>query len=483
VLVLAPGLVPDLAPAGVRIATDVMAVPTAGRTTALLYDVGDPARPRLLEQLDLDGRYLSARLSGGSVRLVTTSTPVLRGVQPQEPYGPAEEAAALARNRELARGVTVEDVLPQATRRGPDGAVLEAGPAVDCGQVRHASSPHGASTLLVTTLELSAGLAAQDRTGVTTDGELVYASPDRLYVATSRWGTAPQPVDDGSRPEGVTTELHGFDTTVAGRTTYTGTGSVDGYVLGRWALSSYEGHLRVAVTSSPPWAGGQPETSSSLVVLAERGDGLVQTGRVDGLGPTETIRAVRYFGDLAVVVTFRQTDPLYVLDLADPSAPRLLGELKVPGFSTYLHPVGEDLLLGVGEEADDTGRVTGMQVSLFDLSDRTRPVQVDRLQLGQVWSAALHDSRAFGWDAGTGTALMTVQPWDGSSPGGVVGVRVQGRDLVEAGRLLSGPPRFGVPPAERVLHDGTHLYAVGRTGVQAAELGSFAATGALTFSR
>jgi uncharacterized secreted protein with C-terminal beta-propeller domain len=463
-----------------------LSMPVAGRTSVLLVDVADPTRPRLLERLELDGRYLSARLSGGTVRLVTSSVPDVVGVQPLEPYGPAQEDEALARNRELARAVTVDDVLPQAVRLGPDGAVLESGPAVDCGQVRHAVSPQGASTLLVTTLDLSAGLAAQDSTAVTTDGELVYASPDRLYVATSRWGTA-QPRDDPSaaagQPDGVTTELHGFDTTVAGRTTYAGTGSVPGYVLGRWALSSHEGHLRVAVTSSPPWAGGQPETSSSVVVLSERDDALVQTGRVDGLGVTETIRAVRYFGDLAVVVTFRQTDPLYVLDLADPAAPALLGELKVPGFSTYLHPVGDDLLLGVGEEADESGQVTGMQVSLFDLSDLGRPTQVDRLQLGRVWSPALHDSRAFGYDPATRTALLSLQSWEGGALGGVVGVRVQGRDLVEAGRLSPGGPPLAAPPVERVLHDGTHLYAVSRSGVQAGTLAGLTGTGALDFGR
>ena len=123
-----------------------------------------------------------------------------------------------------------------------------------------------------------------------------------------------------------------------------------------------------------------------------------------------------------------------------------------------------------------------MQVSLFDLSDRSRPTQVDRLQLGQVWSAALHDSRAFGYDAGTRTALMSVQPW--SRPGAaVVGVRVQGRQLVEAGRLESGPLRLDAAPADRVLHDGTHLYAVSRGGVQAAGLTDLTSTGQLDFAR
>ena len=123
-----------------------------------------------------------------------------------------------------------------------------------------------------------------------------------------------------------------------------------------------------------------------------------------------------------------------------------------------------------------------MQVSLFDLSDRSRPTQVDRLQLGQVWSAALHDSRAFGYDPGTRTALLSVSPWDGASAG-VVGVRVQGRELVEAGRLMAVGPQLGVLPADRVLNDGTHLYAVSRTGVQVADLRTFTRTGGLDFGR
>ena len=96
--------------------------------------------------------------------------------------------------------------------------------------------------------------------------------------------------------------------------------------MGRWALSSYDGHLRVATTSSPPWGPG-PLSSSQVTVLQEQPDGLVETGRVDGLGVGERLYAVRYFGELATVVTFRQTDPLYVVDLADPKNPAVLGEL------------------------------------------------------------------------------------------------------------------------------------------------------------
>jgi hypothetical protein len=457
----------------------------------MLFDVADPTKPTLLEQLQLDGRYLSARLSDGAVRLVTSSTPSPVGVQPTAPHGKAEHDAALEENRRRARTAAVEEVLPQVERRDPTGRVLSSGNALGCEEVRHAPSPRGASTLVVTTLDLARGLEPRHTTGVTTDGDLVYASADRLYVATSRWGTtAPAAAQDTRRPSDtatadipaereVSTELHAFDTSSPDRTRYAGSGSVPGYVMGRWALSSFEGHLRVATTSAPPWGGGDP-SESSVVVMEEREDGLVQVGRLNGLGPGERIYAVRYFGDLATVVTFRQTDPLYVVDLSDPKAPELKGELKIPGFSTYLHPVGDDLLLGVGQDADANGRVTGMQVSLFDIGDRSKPTQVDRLSLGQGWTPAGDDSRAFGYDPERRVALLPMTTWNGSgSTSDALGVRVEGKTLVEAGRM----PVMASTPAERVLHDADRLYAVSRRGVVAGSFVSFQRTGAVDFAR
>jgi hypothetical protein len=447
---------------------------------ATLVDLADPTAPRVVETLELDGRYVSARLVDGTVRLVTASTPQVPSVGPQEPFGPEQERDALERNRAAARGVGLDDVLPRAVRRGADGAVLDEGPALGCDDVRRpASDAVGASTLTVTTLRPADGLAALDSTAVTTDGDLVYASPDRLYVATSRWGTA-GPADGA--PDGTpSTELHAFDTTSGDRTRYVGSGSVPGYLYGRWGLSEHRGDLRVATTLQPPWDGPE-KTSSSLVVLREDGDRLVERGRLDGLGVDERIYAVRYFGDLATVVTFRQTDPLYVVDLADPERPRVLGELKIPGFSTYLHPVGDDRLLGVGSDADDQGRVTGFQLSLFDLTDLSRPTQVDRLSLGQGWSPAADDSRAFGYDPARRLAALPFSTYDdrtGTSGSSALGVRVtEDFRLVEAGRL----PVDGTTSVERVLLAGDVLYAVTHQGLVAADPSSLARTGSAAFA-
>jgi hypothetical protein len=150
---------------------------------------------------------------------------------------------------------------------------------------------------------------------------------------------------------------------------------------------------------------------SSVHVLTETPDGLVPTGRVDGLGPGESIRAVRWFGDLAVVVTFRQTDPLYTLDLSDPADPRVTGELKVTGYSAYLHPIGEDRLLGIGQEATLDGMTTGTKAETYDLSDLSAPAAVDALVWPESSSPVEWDSRQFTYLPDRETAVFGIDEY------------------------------------------------------------------------
>ena len=488
-LVVTPGWRQDGSPVVAGDGLTRLYLPGTPTTTATLLDMSAD-QPRVLEEMVLDGRYLSARLVDGTVRLVTASAPEVPIAYPQGGGDPAEHEA-LATNRSTVARLTTGDVLPQVRRTAADGSVLESGPALGCEQVFHARSAAGASTLLVTTLRPGDGLRPSDRTAVTTDGDLVYAAEDRLYVATSRWGTSGPvgpAVDVVGRPGStapqrsteVTTELHAFDTGSPESTRYVGSGSVPGYLMGRWALSRHDGDLRVATTRLPPWDGGKEvgETSSMLLKLAEEDGRLVETGRVGGLGRTEQIRAVRYFGDIAAVVTFRQTDPLYLLDLSND--PKVLGELKVPGFSTYLHPLGDGLLLGFGQDADEDGRVTGMQLSVFDVSDLTSPRIVDRLRLGEGWSPALDDSRAFTYDPQRRQATFAFTGYDsldGTQYGtDALGVSVDERGrLHESGRLPLGSESWSA----RVLTDGQLVFAVGDSGVVAADASTMTRTGSV----
>jgi uncharacterized secreted protein with C-terminal beta-propeller domain len=173
-------------------------------------------------------------------------------------------------------------------------------------------------------------------------------------------------------PPAQRTELYQFDTSGTGRPKYLGAGSVPGYVLNQYALSEWQGNLRVATTSGD---------SSTVYVLRRSGHQLRQVGSVGGLGKGQRIYAVRFDAGAGYVVTFRQTDPLYTLDLRDAAHPKVTGALELDGYSAYLHPLGNGRLVGVGQEADTNGRVQGVQVSLFDVSDPASPRRLSQFHV------------------------------------------------------------------------------------------------------
>lgn len=437
-------------------------------TTATTVDVTEPSAPTVLDRVEVEGGYVSARASGGDVRLVTTSSPQLPLVDPwrvlqerlaadgsnganaangtdatdellPEPDA-QDEAEALARNEKAVRDATASDWLPDLVQRDEAGAVVARAP-VDCATVAHPGTQAGAGTVTVLTLDPTAGRTLTGTTSVSADGSLVYASTDRLYVATTRGGWL-----WGGAQEQTRTDLHGFATGERGRTDYLGSGSVEGWLLGPWAMDAHEGHLRVGTTSSAPVAGGSADgltgrpapvgdTSSSVVVLREGVAGLTEVGRVDGLGPGEQIRSLRWFDDLAVVVTFEQTDPLYTVDLSEVSSPQVVGELKVLGYSGYLHPVGDGMLLGVGQDGTEDGALLGAKVETYDVADLAAPTDLDTLAWSESSSAVEWDSRLFAYLPGTRTAVLPLERYGADGYGnGLVAVRV-GEDggLTEAG--------------------------------------------------
>ncbi|MCW2621339.1 MAG: hypothetical protein JWL64_941 [Frankiales bacterium] len=451
--------------------------PDATRTTVRLADLSDPAAPRWLGSWSVDGAYVSARLVDGLVRIVTTTRPRPEVASYPRRDSEAGRRAATEANRDAAGRLTLEQVLPQATRRDGAGQVSAQGRAVDCADVSFAEGADGTALTLVTTLKPQTGLTPLDTTGVAAPGELLYAAADRLVVATTRWG------DKG----GDITQLHTFDTSgPAGKVRYLASGSVPGHVLGRWALSWQHDVLRVATTSAGTIEPVGPATDSvgvsrgtsesSVTTLRESGSDLVRVGAVGGLGKGEQIKAVRYLDDLAIVVTFRQTDPLYVVDLADPGRPAVRGELEVTGFSSYLHPVGHGRLLGIGMNADArTGRTTGLQASVYDLSDLSAPALTSRVDLGNGYTPVAQESRAFGYDPVSGRAFLPVQAYDKRSGGGgaalALAVSATGT-VTEVGRLA-----LDDLPA-RVLLAGDVVLAVGSDRVVAAAPAGLVRTGA-----
>jgi uncharacterized secreted protein with C-terminal beta-propeller domain len=342
----------------------------------------------------------------------------------------------------------------------------------------------GLDVLTVLTVDMSWGLPAVDSDSVMTDADTVYASPTSLYVTSDRW-TEPEA---NAPPTVQQTAIHRFDISKSGETAYAASGSVAGELLNQFSLSEYDGRLRVATTTgpTPPDSAVPPPSQSYVSVLEQRGAGLVTVGRVGSLGDGERIYAVRFIGDRGYVVTFRQTDPLYTLDLSDPTAPAVRGEIKMQGYSAYLHPIGDDLLLGIGQAATEFGRRQGTQLSVFDVSDPADPRRLQALHLPDSYSDAEDDHLAFLWWPQTKLAVMPQSIWS-TQPGelgfqGAIGYRVGRQGIEEVGRASHTSAEYPwMGGVRRSVVVGGRLFLISNLGVQAARLSDLTAEGWVDF--
>jgi uncharacterized secreted protein with C-terminal beta-propeller domain len=239
-------------------------------------------------------------------------------------------------------------------------------------------------------------------------------------------------------------------------------------------MSEYDGTLRVVTTAFTAVPGGpwSPTSESALYVLRQQGDVLTEIGRLAGLGRGERAYSVRFVGSTAYVVTFRQTDPLYVVDVSDPANPAAVGELELTGYSAYLHPAGDGQLIGVGQEANARGRVLGTQVSLFDVRDPSKPGLVARYQLNGGHSEAEVDPHAFLFWPKTGLVLIPVTP----SGNGALALTIDAATIHELGRVGPGLQ------IRRSLVIGDTLWTLSDTGLGANQVNTLAGQGRIPFS-
>ena len=393
---------PDSAePAGTRIET---------------VSIADPAAPVVTSDVTYAGTAASVRQHGSVIRAVLASAPpALDFVQPRKGLTPHE---ALVRNRAVVRASTLADWLPTYD----DGSGPR--PLLACTDVAipPAGLPLGTESIVgfdasSPTAPVAIGVAGQ--TGV------AYESSDHLYLATSGGATivhgglvgVPMTGDavggaiampccgaaqDRAADDRTTIFQFDLDGT---RAVHVATGKVEGAIADRWSMDEAGGVLRVAVTRA-----GDHGRSSSVLTLRPAGAELAVVGHVDGLGVDETLTAARWFDDLAILSTARQTDPLYTVDLSDPAKPRLVGALHIPGYSTYFHPIGGGLLIGVGQKVafDKRGEREQAQVGLFDIADLADVHQLDVAPVHRwTWPVAADDPRAFTWLADRSTALTT----------------------------------------------------------------------------
>lgn len=344
------------------------------KTVAICYDITDKTAPTESWRVYQDGDYVSSRLIGDQFVILS------------------EYGVDLAEDEEE----IVEECVPTI------GYDVDECARVSCDCIVVMEQLYDTTYLVASTMDIDDKETLKTQ-AVLGAGDNVYCTTETLYATSNDYKT--------TYSSGLAMEIFDFDTIDTQiykfdirnyDMVYMGSATVEGTALNQFSMDEYNGYLRIATTSGS-WG---DSLTNQLYVL----DGNLQTvGSIEGIAQGESIRSVRFVGNTGYVVTFEQTDPLFVIDLSDPANPVIKGELKIPGFSSYLHPVGENLVMGIGFDGTENGTNGGMKISLFDVSDPENPVECDKYVVSvdnnydDMWSSiyceAWYSHKALCWDS------------------------------------------------------------------------------------
>lgn len=341
-----------------------------------VYDINNPSNPDLVREFNIEGSFITSRMKDNFVYLVASSYPM-----------------------------NINDPIPLYQDSKEHSGYK---PSCECNDIGILDDSYIYPTFTsVITLDLQ---DVEDSTATVNnfvgDTINVYMSHENIYLISERypgnfpvWGG----IIDGFLPEysdyiTVITKLGYQDQDVS----FVGQSQFEGTFLNQFSLDEYDGYLRVVGTKGSTW----DDTSESFLITYDKD--MNQVSMIDKLAKGESVYAVRFYEDTGVVVTFKQTDPLFVFDLSDPENPELKGELKIPGFSDYLHFIDEDTVLGIGKDAVpadgewgyDFAWYQGLKIAVFDISDMSNPKQISSVAIGDrgTSSPALYDHKAIVFD-------------------------------------------------------------------------------------
>ncbi|MCP3684835.1 MAG: hypothetical protein GY861_19390 [bacterium] len=347
-----------------------------------LYDISDREDPELLRTVDFEGSYLTSRKIGDEAYFVVNSYPHYYREKP-----PCDEIIPLYRD---------------------SGVSDEIAPIARCTDIGYIEPIQASNFITIASISMTDEDADVEKEVIVGSGQNVYASIENLYVAQTSWPRYNMvgELKDDNVQRTVVTKFSLDDGDVA----YAGRGDVKGHILNQFSMDEYDEHFRIATTISG-YSNNQDTSTNNMYIMDED---LEVVGEVEGIAPGESIYSVRFMGKRGYMVTFRHIDPLFVIDLSDPENPEILGKLKIPGYSDYLHPYDETHLIGIGKEVDasiDADKIhtegavyytaiQGVKLAIFDVSDVEHPVEMYKEVIGDrgTESPATSDHKAFLFD-------------------------------------------------------------------------------------
>ncbi|EHQ89439.1 beta-propeller domain-containing protein [Desulfosporosinus youngiae] len=417
-------------------------------TKAIVYDLADKSNLQKLREVELDGDYVSSRKIGSNLYLIANKY--------------------LDTYRIMEQGE--EPPLPSYRDTAGQGDFS----AIGYQDIRYFPQSIEANYLLIAALDLDQKDKEMQVAAYLGSGQAVYASASNLYVAVTQYQQVHQSDPAQPSPESAaeaqpasnsssklipgslttTTALYKFGLAQGG-TTYKAKGEVPGTILNQFALDEDKGCLRIATTTGQIWRTDEFTSKNNVYVLDEN---LQLTGRIEDIAPGEKIYSVRFMGDRGYLVTFKKVDPFFVLDLKDPTAPTILGALKIPGYSDYLHPYDENHIIGFGkdtievsqnsgpgsltvEAGDSTAFYQGLKLAVFDVTDVAHPVEMFKTTIGDrgTDSELLHNHKALLFDKERGILSFPVT-------------------LMEVANSSTANSRNGFPDYGQFTYQGAYVY-------------------------
>ena len=408
---------------------------TTSFTKITVLDLTNRSSPQVTRELYIEGSYQTARESGGTVRMVSYGWMEVYGLQTWLEFdytywdldweSPEREKRwmekmneTIAYNDKVIDSTSLDNLIPRIYEKSGSNITThkysESGEG-NCQDFAAASDGAGQGVTSILTLDLLEDTFSFNADHILSNWATVYASGNVMVMAESAWDSWWFWGDEDTENNEMT-NLHVFDISNPGQTDYIASGRINGTIQDQFSLSEYNGNIRVCSTTGQwgRWWMEDPEPMVSHVFVLGLNTEETQydvIGHVGGIAEDEQIWSARFVGDKAYLVTFRNIDPLWTIDLSEPTNPRVIGELEVPGVSTYIHPMGDDHLLTIGIAGDEDGLEWGVtQISIFDVSDFSNPVLESSLRLTPApeneydwsysYSEATYEHKAFQyWEA------------------------------------------------------------------------------------
>jgi uncharacterized secreted protein with C-terminal beta-propeller domain len=431
-----------------------------GNVTVTIVNIADRAAPAIEATVETEGQLVTSRLIASALHVVVRVAPRL-----PRPFDAPEVDEP-----------TLDEMIPDLITEHSDGSSV-ARDIVEWNEAFRPEEPDGSLLTVVLTLNLDRPSEPVRSAAVVSNASTVYASSDSIYLTDGDYSF------DGEQRE--STRIARLDLRDEGAV-LVGAGAVPGRLLNRFSLGEHDGYIRLATTTGHVSRGGDGSARNHVYVLELEDRELRIVGRLEDVAPGERIYSARFLGSRGFLVTYKNVDPLFTLDLSDPTTPRVVGELKVPGYSDYIHPLGSDHLLTIGKDTVDMGEFAwyqGVQLSVFDVSDFASPRRVDAEVIGVrgTQSEALYEPHAFNYFAPIEMLAVPMTIYEDAGPA----PSATGQRTFQGLCLYRVEPGAGIEPLGQIstaavawtrgIFMAEHVYAVTAAQVQAVPLDNLGA--------